>query len=146
MKIEDEMRVRSLEDKKRMVVIRRKAFVKAIKDYYTLKFLPLTSWFKKVIKENKPQSKKFKENLAYWRKNGAPQVNTTDSVESFVSQADGKNYTSKASYRKELKAREFEEVGNDKGEVKKQREIIAEQKYDRELIADIERTLDAQGN
>lgn len=38
-----------------------------------------------------------------------------DETEPFVSQADGRVYTSKSSYRKELKARGLIEVGNEKG-------------------------------
>ncbi|MAS09916.1 hypothetical protein [Salinisphaera sp.] len=37
-----------------------------------------------------------------------------DSIDPFQSQADGKVYTSKSAYRRELKARGYREVGNDR--------------------------------
>lgn len=54
-----------------------------------------------------------------WVENAAPRAATgmqiiPDTIDSFKSMADGKYYDSKSAYRRELKARGYEEVGNER--------------------------------
>ena len=70
-------------------------------------------------RERTPEEKAaFADKLQHWRENGFPGVQT-DECEPFQSMADGKTYTSKSEYRKELKAQGYVELGDQKVEAKK---------------------------
>ncbi len=58
----------------------------------------------------------FSDKLAHWRQHGAPGFKT-DEAAPFMSHADGKTYTSKSEYRKDLKARGYEEKGDSRNSV-----------------------------
>ena len=76
----------------------------------------------------------FTEKLKYWRENGAPGF-TSDETEVFQSHADGKMYTSKSEYRKNLRAQGFEEKGDSRNTVS------TPKADDSELIADIKHAM-----
>jgi len=82
----------------------------------------------------------FTEVLNYWYKHGAPQLNLQDESIPFKSMADGTHYTSKAKYRTELKAREYEEVGDERASWDKIGERD-EKAYARELENDVNKAI-----
>lgn len=82
----------------------------------------------------------FTKKLNYWRRNGPPQLSLHDETDSFKSMADGKRYTSKKKYRTDLKAREYEEVGDEREAVDKIGEFD-EAGYDRQLEQDVHKAM-----
>lgn len=74
------------------------------------------------------------ETFAYWRENGAPGAITGDTMNPMMSQADGKHYTSKRRYERELNAQGYEIV-------REKPKPRAKQDTKAEIVNDIKRTL-----
>lgn len=91
--------------------------------------------------KRKVHNKEFADKLSHWRDKKTLTVVTDDTVEHFKSHADGKMYSSKKKYRQEIRARGFEEVGNDSGKTIEADNVRAEKQYDDQLNKDIMRTL-----
>lgn len=107
----------------------------AVKEYI-VSFAQQWEW-----KRKKKTDPVFAEKVAYWRARGGHQL-VRDEVGAFKSMADGKMYTSQSAYRKELKARNYEEVG-DQGHVLREKQGDAA--YDRKLREDLETTIAEYG-
>ena len=85
--------------------------------------------------ERSPEEKAaFTEKLQYWQKHGVPGFKS-DETDAFQSHADGKMYTSKSEYRKNLRAQGFEEKGDSRNTVS------TPKADDSELIADIKHVM-----
>lgn len=65
----------------------------------------------------------------------------TDSIDPFLSHADGKVYDSKSSYRKMLKQKGLEEVGNDKMNDRYERKEESWNKSHKEFMSSFKKTL-----
>jgi len=79
----------------------------------------------------------FMEKLDYWRTHRGLTVVTGDTMDSMVSMADGKRYSSKKKYRQELNARGFQEVGNDTQEHLKSDALWADKRLEQDIKKDI---------
>lgn len=90
---------------------------------YAADFIPERKKVKKV-------DQRMLEKLHYWRTNGAPTLALHDETEAFKSMADGKHYTSKKKYRNDLKAREYEEVGNERLTPEKPKDTVRQDVID----------------
>ncbi len=82
----------------------------------------------------------FEAMLAYWQRNGPPQLSLHDEKPAFKSMADGEMYTSSKKYRDEIKARGYEEIGDEREAFDKIGEID-EKAYIRQLQEDINQNL-----
>lgn len=81
-----------------------------------------------------PKCKSSKGNVAYNGRSLAINLISDVADKPFKSMADGKVYDSKSSYRKELKARGFQEVGNDKQDVGERTKEISWDKAIKETL------------
>ncbi len=89
-------------------------------------------------------SARMADNLKHWRKYGAPSLSLHDEKAAFKSMADGKMYTSQRKYRDEIKARGYEEIGNERKAFDKGMEFN-HAAYDKGLERDIEKTMGELG-
>ncbi len=69
------------------------------------------------------------DKLRYWRTN-PPTLSLHDETEAFKSMADGKHYTSKKKYRSDLRARGYEEVGNERPKADKPKDTVRQDVID----------------
>lgn len=93
--------------------------------------------------ETQKVDSEFKAKLDYWFKHGAPGF-IRDETDGFKSMADGKTYTSKAKYRADIRARGYEEIGDEREAFDKIGEVDHEV-YDRQLEKDIYKTIGEMG-
>ncbi len=75
------------------------------------------------------------DTFAYWRENGAPGAITDDTMNPMLSMADGKHYTSKKKYERELNAQGYHIMREKPKPRKKVKSDMAD------IVTDLKRTL-----
>jgi hypothetical protein len=112
---------------------------------YKLRFIP--KCYKKIVSyanlKQRRKDKEFAIVLRHWRDKGVI-IAPPDTVEAFKSHADGNMYTSNAAYRVDLKARGFEEIGNDRQEPTELNKYYANLAKENDIIQDINEAINGR--